>query len=92
MAQLRLTIGPITGTRTIDDAKATSIANIFYEAEVVPNWPAGTPLPSTQAERLQAVADRLAVLMRDVARGYRRRQLQVEQEEANRIELEAIGL
>jgi hypothetical protein len=77
-----MTIGPVTATRVVDDAKATAIANLFYDAEVVPNWPAGTPLPSTAQERLQAVVDRLAINMRDVARGQQRHVMRAEHEAA----------
>jgi hypothetical protein len=92
MAQLRLTINGVTGSRAIDDAKAQALANILYDNAVLPNWPEGTPLPTTAQGRLQAVVDYLAVEIRDMARGYRRRSLREAAEAAESAELGAIDV
>lgn len=92
MAQLRITISGVTVPVTIDDAKATVIANLFFDAEVVPNWPEGVPLPTTPQERLQAVTNRVAIQMRDVARGQKRHKLRTAHEAQVEAEMAAIGL
>lgn len=92
MAQLRMTINGVTASRAIDDAKAAVVAELFYKDFVLPNWPDGTPLPSTPQEKLQAVVDGLALHMRDLARGYRRRELEQEREQADKAELAGIDV
>ena len=70
MAALTLKIGPVTATVNADDAKAQQVALLYYDAVVVPSWPQGTPLPVTNAEKLQAVAQHLANRMLIVAKSY----------------------
>lgn len=92
MAQLRMTINGVSASRAIDDAKAAAISELFYKGFVVPNWPADKPLPATPQEKLQAVVDGLALHMRDLARGYRRREIEQEREQAEKDELAGIDV
>lgn len=92
MATLKLTISGVTGTRTIDDAKATALANILFDALVATTWPAGVPLPTTPQDRLQAVADAIAIELRDTAREWKRRRLQESHIAADIAELAAIDV
>lgn len=92
MATLKLTISSISGTRTIDDAKATVIANLLFDALVAPTWPEGTPLPTGAQTRLQLVVDALSLELRDIARTQRRHALEIEHRVADATELAAIDV
>lgn len=92
MAQLRMTINGVTASRAIDDAKAAVIAELFYKDFVLPNWPADKALPTTPQDKLQTVVDHLALHMRDLARGFRRRELEQEREQAEQEELAGIDV
>jgi hypothetical protein len=92
MAQIRVTISGVTATRTIDDAKATAVANAIYAGVILPGWDMTKPLPVTAQDRLQALVDWLALDMRDTARTARQRELQAEHATADLAELAAIDV
>lgn len=92
MATLRLTIGGLTGTRTIEDAKATAVVTLIFDRVVLPSLKPGQPVPTTPAEKLQAVVDWMAFAMRDAARQARRGELAVEHEAATTTELVSIDV
>jgi hypothetical protein len=92
MGQLRITIGAVSGTRTVNDAKLQEIATIIYEKGVLPGWPEGTPLPANAQERLQAVVDFIALEIREIARGYKRREIDIADYEAKQVALAEIDV
>ena len=92
MAQLKVTIGTVIGAKDVTDAKAATIADLYYKAVVLPNWPSDTPLPTTQKERLQAVVDALGRHLVDVARDYRKRELRAQNQLAESTEVAGIDL
>lgn len=92
MANLRLTIGGVVGARQIDDARAASIADLYYAAVVAPGWPTDTPLPATPQEKLQAVVDAVAKHMLETVREHKRRALRAANEDAERAEVRGISL
>jgi hypothetical protein len=92
MALLRITIGNVTASKTIDDTKATAVTTAIYNNIVLPGWREGVPLPNTAQERLQAVVEWLALDMRDTARDVRRRELEALHRVDDATELSAIDV
>lgn len=78
MANLSITIGPLSRSRTADDARAT---------EVVTQYAAAIGATGTAAQRLDAVLLSLERHMREVAKRHRRNVAQAEANAALAAEL-----
>lgn len=91
MATLRLTISGVSGTRSMNDAKAQALANLIYNYAVLPNWPADKPLPATAADRLQAVVDWLGGDLVRTAQDFRRRELALQHAEADAADIASLS-
>jgi hypothetical protein len=83
MGTLSLKIGNAEASRTVDNANMQAVAELIYNYHVLPYWDPSTPQPDTQAKKLQAVADWLALHLRDLAREAKRRELAVQRDESD---------
>lgn len=67
MASLTVTVGPVSGSVSADNGKASELLNLYIAAR-------NGPVAGTNAEKLQFVAQSLVAYLRDVARNEHIRQ------------------
>lgn len=82
MAQISITVGPLTVSRSAPDAKALAVLN---------NYAAAIGATGTNRERGEAILDALISYIQDVAREQRRRQAQADGIAAAQDEIDSLG-
>jgi hypothetical protein len=68
MANLVISVGPVTSTRTASNTKAAEVLNLVVVA-------IGGPIAGTDQEKLDSVTAYLTQHLREVARGHNSRQI-----------------
>lgn len=96
MAEITVTVGPLTGRFTTTDAKAKRIFDLVYESlspELNPLAPQpDAPIVHTAQQKLDLIADLVAKLLIERARARHQYKQRIINEQAISDELPGIGL